>query len=182
MGVKQSGVQMSQFGAGLLLPSVALWWGWRGAALAAAVVAVAGLVMVRGAVPAVPPSPSRGTGHRLAALPAGVWWLTGYALASGAAIQATNVYLPLYAFERLEMRRAGGRSHRRRGRMGWAWWPVSPGDVRRTAYAIRTLCWPSWPPCPHSPSAASWWPTPWTRPRWWRLPRCSARAASPPTW
>ncbi|CAL9636335.1 hypothetical protein SUDANB21_06235 [Streptomyces sp. enrichment culture] len=103
MGVKQSGVQMSQFGAGLLLPSVALWWGWRGAALAAAVVAVAGLVMVRGAVPAVPPSPSRGTGHRLAELPAGVWWLTGYALASGAAIQATNVYLPLYAFERLEM-------------------------------------------------------------------------------
>ncbi|MGW0288478.1 MFS transporter [Streptomyces tuirus] len=103
MGVKQSGVQMSQFGAGLLLPSLALWWGWRGAALAAAVVAAVGLVMVRSAVPATPPAPGRDPGRRPADLPVAVWWLTGYALVSGAALQATNVYLPLYGFERLEM-------------------------------------------------------------------------------
>lgn len=182
MGVKQSGVQMSQFGAGLLLPSVALWWGWRGAALAAAVVAVAGLVMVRGAVPAVPPSPSRGTGHRLAALPAGVWWLTGYALASGAAIQATNVYLPLYAFERLEMPvRAAGLTVAVAGGVGLVAriaWGRSADRVRNPYPLLAVLA---------SVSAlavgglmvADTLDAPALV---WAAPRCSARAASPPTW
>lgn len=182
MGVKQSGVQMSQFGAGLLLPSVALWWGWRGAALAAAVVAVAGLVMVPGAVPAVPPSPSRGTGHRLAALPAGVWWLTGYALASGAAIQATNVYLPLYAFERLEMPvRAAGLTVAVVERGG-------PGGP----YRLGTFGGPRTQSVPSAGRPGLRVRTRRRRPHGGRhpgrapagvvAPRCSARAASPPTW
>ncbi|MFD7444418.1 MFS transporter [Streptomyces sp. NPDC059909] len=103
MGVKQSGVQMSQFGAGLVLPSVALVWGWRGAAGVAAIAATAGLVLVRRSIPAGSPRPVAGPTRRLADLPAAVWWLTAYALATGAALQATNVYLPLYGFERLDM-------------------------------------------------------------------------------
>ncbi|MDX2406769.1 MFS transporter [Streptomyces microflavus] len=103
MGVKQSGVQMSQFAAGLALPGLALVWGWRGAAASAAVVAATGLALVRGSVPAGRPEPVAARERRIADLPAAVWWLTGYALTTGAALQATNVYLPLYGFERLEL-------------------------------------------------------------------------------
>ncbi|WP_158786354.1 MFS transporter [Streptomyces sp. SCSIO 75703] len=103
MGLKQSGVQMSQFTAGLLLPSVALVWGWRGAVAVAALAAGAGLILVPGAVPAGRPTPPAGAERGPGGLPSLVWWLTGYAFVTGAALQATNVYLPLYGFERLEM-------------------------------------------------------------------------------
>lgn len=103
MGIKQSGVQMSQFSAGLLLPSVAVLLGWRGAAAVAAAVAVVGLLLVRNAVPVETSATGPRHGRRLADLPASVWWLTAYALVTGAGLQATNVYLPLYSFERLHL-------------------------------------------------------------------------------
>ncbi len=103
MGLKQSGVQMSQFAAGLLLPSAALLWGWRGAVALAAVAAGVGLALLPSSVPAGRPAPPAGGEGGSGGLPPVVWWLTGYAFAAGAALQATNVYLPLYGFERLEM-------------------------------------------------------------------------------
>lgn len=102
-GIKQSGVQMSQFAAGLVLPSVALMLGWRGAALVAAVATAAGLLLVRGSVPAGSAENRPASGGGRNALPSAVWWLAAYAFITGAAIQATNVYLPLYSFERLHM-------------------------------------------------------------------------------
>lgn len=103
MGIKQAGVQMSQFTAGLVLPTVAVLLGWRGAAAVAATVAILGLLLVRGTVPNDAPATVARHGRRLADMPAAVWWLTGYALLTGAALQATNVYLPLYSFERLHL-------------------------------------------------------------------------------
>ncbi|WP_395105414.1 MFS transporter [Actinomadura sp. SCN-SB] len=104
MGVKQSGVQMSQFGAGLALPSIALALGWRGATAVSSVVAVAGLVLVRTSVPAAVKT-LREPGRRRAGgrLPSAVWWLCAYGFLTGAALQAMNVYLPLFGYERLEM-------------------------------------------------------------------------------
>ncbi|HCA85836.1 MAG TPA: MFS transporter [Streptomyces sp.] len=135
MGVKQSGVQMSQFAAGLALPSLALLWGWRGAALVAAAVAVAGLLLVRSSVPMGRPASATAPGRRLADLPVAVWWLTGYALATGAALQATNVYLPLYSFERLDLSvRAAGLTAAVAGGVGLAAriaWGRSADRVRR---------------------------------------------------
>jgi predicted MFS family arabinose efflux permease len=103
MGVKQSGVQMSQFAAGLALPGVAVALGWRGAAAVAATAAVAGLLLIRCTVPAWDAPATPRSARRTADLPASVWWLAGYALLTGAGLQATNVYLPLYSFERLGM-------------------------------------------------------------------------------
>lgn len=105
MGVKQSGVQMSQFGAGLALPGLALvLGGWRAAVAASSVLAVVGLVLVRTSVPPSAPEP-RGPGRGRAGrrLPRAVWWLCGYGFLIGAALQATNVYLPLFGYERLGM-------------------------------------------------------------------------------
>lgn len=102
-GIKQSGVQMSQFAAGLALPSVALLLGWRGAALVAAFATATALLLVRGSVPAGSAVHLPASGGRRGALPSAVWWLAAYAFTTGAAIQATNVYLPLYSFERLHM-------------------------------------------------------------------------------
>jgi predicted MFS family arabinose efflux permease len=102
-GIKQSGVQMSQFAAGLVLPSVALLLGWRGAAVAAAVATAAGLLLIRGSVPAGSAKSLPAPDEKRAPLPSAVWWLAAYAFTTGAAIQATNVYLPLYSFERLHM-------------------------------------------------------------------------------
>ncbi|MEN3345315.1 MAG: hypothetical protein V7635_1891 [Arthrobacter sp.] len=123
IGVKQSGVQGSQLFAGLFFPAVALFAGWQGAAGAAAALAV-GLMMwswkrlQEGSPPAAPrwkkatrhvspaapadtesPDPS-GHGKRLPAL---VWVFAGYSLFSGAGLQATNVYLPLFAHRELDL-------------------------------------------------------------------------------
>jgi predicted MFS family arabinose efflux permease len=103
LGLKQSGVQMSQLAAGLALPSLALALGWRGAAAVAAAVALVAVLLVRGAVPSEARPAGPHPGRRLADLPPALWWLTGYIFVVGAGLQATNVYLPLFSFERLDM-------------------------------------------------------------------------------
>jgi len=99
MGVKQSGVQMSQFATGIALPPLALLIGWRGAMTALLVPAFGALALAGRFVPpdaanreAVPRG-SSGAGRAVA------WWLCGYLFLVGVAIQAANAYLPLYAFE-----------------------------------------------------------------------------------
>lgn len=105
MGIKQSGVQMAQAFAGVLLPVLALVLGWRGALGAATVPALLGLLLVLRHVPAGTAGSSHAPARReprgqpRAGLPAVVWWLTGYAVLSGFAVQAGTLYLPLYGFE-----------------------------------------------------------------------------------
>lgn len=105
MGIKQSGVQMAQFLAGATLPVAASVVGWRAATSGSVLLAVVGIALVLAIVP--PRAPVGDPEHEArvetgrGALPPGVWWLTGYTLLMGASLQATNVYLPLYAFEEI---------------------------------------------------------------------------------
>ncbi|MPV35532.1 MFS transporter [Georgenia subflava] len=100
VGVKQSGVQIGQLLAGLVLPLVAAWTSWRHAILYCTGLALAGLWLTwrmrfsaGGSRPDQAGRPSR--------VPARIWWLSGYALLMGVLIQASNVYLPLYAHQEL---------------------------------------------------------------------------------
>lgn len=101
LGVKQAGVQMAQASAGLVLPALALAVGWRWSLATATAVSLAGLVLVVRHVR----TPGRAAAEHATArrprvrLPAAVWWLAAFAFLSGCALQATNVYLPLYGYQ-----------------------------------------------------------------------------------
>lgn len=110
MGVKQSGVQCSQALAGLLLPALAVMFGWRSTFAALAILLVAALSRVHGlfstrapagatatvaAVPMAAPDPTAMRGV--------VWAFAAYALFTGTGLQATNVYLPLFARDGLHL-------------------------------------------------------------------------------
>jgi MFS family permease len=127
IGVKQSGVQGSQFLAGIAFPAVALVAGWRGAAGLSCALALVLLIVAWRLIPtsagpasAGPDSPAsmRSAAPSPDAVPAGratspgaagtakggkvrlpgtVWVYAAYALLSGFGIQATNVYLPLFS-------------------------------------------------------------------------------------
>ena len=102
IGVKQSGVQASQLFAGLFFPAVALWLGWNGAFGIAAVIALGllglGLLVVGREPPRPRTTAPRGRGGSLG-FP--VWLFAGFAFCSGLGMQATNVYLPLFAVREL---------------------------------------------------------------------------------
>jgi predicted MFS family arabinose efflux permease len=100
VGAKQSGVQGGQLLAGLALPTLAVLWGWRIAVLMCVTLTVLGFLTTRWVVAPVA-HPARPEHHDHAPIDPDVWWLTGYALVIGAAIQATNVYLPLYTHDQL---------------------------------------------------------------------------------
>jgi MFS family permease len=116
-GVKQSGVQIGAFLAGLVLPGVAGAAGWRAALGGCALLGAAGLVLTRRYVPGpseerratvtrvVPMGeatadgrPSRALRRRL---DRAVNRLTVYALLMGFGVGAVGAYLPLYAVEEL---------------------------------------------------------------------------------
>lgn len=102
MGVKQSGVQLMQFTAGATLPAAALVVGWRTALGLTAIVAVVGFAFARSTVARTPKGrPVTTAGGGAGRLPNVVWWLAAYSFLVGAGLQATNVYMPLYAFEDL---------------------------------------------------------------------------------
>jgi len=113
-GVKQSGVQIGAFLAGLVLPGVAGAAGWRSALGGCALLGAAGLVLTGRYVP----RPSAGEGAVTAAttvaaadgrpsralrrrLDRAVNRLTVYALLMGFGVGAVGAYLPLYAVEEL---------------------------------------------------------------------------------
>ncbi|QCU77215.1 MFS transporter [Citricoccus sp. SGAir0253] len=114
IGIKQSGVQVSQLAAGVLFPPAVLLVGWSGAAVGAA---VAVLLLLWWSLGHVPPEPPTDWGRlRTAArsalrrrrpaasvpLPLTVWLFTAVAFVSGAGTQATNVYLPLFAVREMQ--------------------------------------------------------------------------------
>lgn len=103
LGIKQSGVQMSQLFAGISLPSIALLLGWRAALFTCAVIGVIGLILTWRVVPRGAPVGQQGGFRSRPRLGRGVWWLTAYVFLMGAVTQATNVYLPLYAYRVLDV-------------------------------------------------------------------------------
>jgi predicted MFS family arabinose efflux permease len=97
-GIKQSGIQVSQFLAGLAFPLLAPHLGWRGAATTGLVAVAAGMILIAVYVPRpvkVPRSVRRAGGAVV--LSSMVWWLAGYSLVMGAGLQAISVYTPLFA-------------------------------------------------------------------------------------
>ncbi|ALG14992.1 hypothetical protein AOZ06_23125 [Kibdelosporangium phytohabitans] len=102
IGVKQSGVQLGAFAAGLPLAGLAEWVDWRLAAgVAAGCAAVATLASTL--LPADPGPAKRPTLRvTLSAEPA-IWWLLGFSVLLGAGISSVNTYSALYATEELRL-------------------------------------------------------------------------------
>ena len=104
MGIKQSGVQMTQAATGLFLPTLAVLAGWRGAmALTAGACMLLGVALAARYVPREGPRAPATFGVSGAALPAPVWWLTAFVFLTGAAMQGANFYLPLFGYEELAL-------------------------------------------------------------------------------
>ncbi|MDO4238891.1 MFS transporter [Micrococcus sp.] len=130
IGVKQSGVQVSQLVAGLFFPTAALVLGWTGAALAAAGLAAVLWAVAVAAVPPLPASSGAATAADARAgrvpLPATVWFFAAIAFLTGLGMQATNAYLPLFAVESLGLSLVvGGAAAAASGVIGVAsriWW------------------------------------------------------------
>ena len=120
IGVKQSGVQASQLFSGLFFPGVALALGWTGAALGGALVCVLLWLVSLKYVPSPaqlaprqprpaepdPPEVTVDTGQMSAVaaqdkMPVVVYFFAVIAMLSGMGMQATNVYLPLFAVQEL---------------------------------------------------------------------------------
>lgn len=113
IGIKQSGVQVSQLIASLAFPALAAWIGWHGASAVGAVAAgLLGVVAVRvlAAVPLleVQPAPIQVSGGQPEkGLPAPVspgfliGALAAFGFINGMGVQATNVYLSLFAVREL---------------------------------------------------------------------------------
>ncbi len=120
VGIKQSGVQVSQLVASLAFPALALGIGWRGAALTVAIIPLILLAMTWYSLRTTPlliapkpstdaPEPATDTpteaahpdpelaSTRPARHPGMVWALALFGLINGIGVQATNVYIPLFA-------------------------------------------------------------------------------------
>lgn len=109
VGIKQSGVQVSQLVASVVFPVLATGIGWRGAALTAAIIPLVLLAMTWRSLRATPLLPAATTPaeaadrtadpipDRPAGRPGMVWALAAFGLINGIGVQATNVYMPLFA-------------------------------------------------------------------------------------
>lgn len=143
VGFKQSGVQLAQFAAGLLLPTIAVVFGWPAALLAAATLLVMTLpaslrVAVRKRSESGPPQLSA-LGRRGRSF-AGA--LAVYSFLTGAAIQATNAYLPLYAYEVLKLGPTeAGMTAAVVGGVGLVARPVWGRLAESAPRLPRVLCW-----------------------------------------
>jgi MFS family permease len=102
VGIKQSGVQLVQLMTGLVLPGLALVVGWRGALGLALGFVAFGLWVTLHHLPSAVLVASSAPAHAArVALPREVWRLSVVAMLTGTALQASNVYLPLYGYEKL---------------------------------------------------------------------------------
>lgn len=115
VGIKQSGVQASQLAASLAFPLLALAVGWRGAAAVITLIPLVLLVFtwrILRTVPLLPEvasEPTEPSSESAEAKPASstgypgmVWALAAFGLLNGIGVQATNVYLPLFAVRELD--------------------------------------------------------------------------------
>ncbi len=122
-GVKQSGVQFGVFLSGLTLPTLAVWFGWRGASWAYAAVfallaVLTAVLLPRRPSTASPPAPGvassadpagsvgeepPGTVGAVTAMDPWIWRLAGYALLSGTVGGTIGRFFPLWAEEAVGM-------------------------------------------------------------------------------
>ncbi|MGW1657664.1 MFS transporter [Streptomyces atratus] len=101
-GMKQSGVQLGAFAAGLPLAALASGVGWRGAVWTASGTAAAMAVWAIRALPADPPA--KGAPPRSSWVPRGaIAWLAGFSLLLGCGIASVNTYLALFGAQELGM-------------------------------------------------------------------------------
>lgn len=129
MGAKQSGVQISQLLAGLILPGLAAAVGWHRSLVAMLAVVLVGFTLTHLFIPAQRPMQRSAKATAApASMPPDVWLLLFYSLLSGAALQATIAYLPLFGFEQISLSSAAaGATVAVVGgvglvaRMGWGW-------------------------------------------------------------
>ncbi|WP_373287096.1 MFS transporter [Wenjunlia tyrosinilytica] len=99
-GMKQSGVQLGAFVAGLPLAALAAGVGWRGAVWTAAATAVVAALWALRALPA-DPEVNR-AGPRSSLVPRGaIAWLAVFSLLLGCGIASVNTYLALFGAQRL---------------------------------------------------------------------------------
>jgi predicted MFS family arabinose efflux permease len=103
MGLKQSGVPMGQFLAGATLPVGALLWNWRGVLVAAATLPIVGIVVSLRTLPHDPPVAPGDRRLPKGAVDGSVWVLSLYSFLTAMVLQATGVYIALYAFEEVAM-------------------------------------------------------------------------------
>ncbi|MFJ3583435.1 MFS transporter [Streptomyces sp. NPDC090127] len=100
-GMKQSGVQLGAFAAGLPLAALAGGVGWRGAVWTAAGTALLTGLWAWRALPADPPTPPV-TGGRPSLVPRGlIAWLTVFSFFLGCGIASVNTYLALFGTREL---------------------------------------------------------------------------------
>ncbi|MFF3216283.1 MFS transporter [Streptomyces sp. NPDC002886] len=101
-GMKQSGVQLGAFAAGLPLTALAGGIGWRGAVWTAAATAALAALWARRALPADPPAAP--AGPRAPLVPRGaIAWLAVFSLFLGCGIASVNTYVALFGAQRLGM-------------------------------------------------------------------------------
>jgi len=106
LGIKQSGVQLSLFLAGAILPSVALLTSWRVAIAVATCIPLVGIATTMYSVPGTGRG-VRGSRPRPVSVRTVVGqhpfvvWFGLYALFMGTSISAAGAYLPLYAYDEL---------------------------------------------------------------------------------
>ncbi|MFI8520099.1 MFS transporter [Streptomyces sp. NPDC085481] len=101
-GMKQSGVQLGAFAAGLPLAGLAAGLGWRAAVWTAACAALLAAGWAHRSLPADPEPPASPAGRVRA--PRGMTaWLCGYSLFLGAGIASVNTYLALYGSGPLDL-------------------------------------------------------------------------------
>lgn len=103
IGVKQAGVPMGKFLAGVVMPGAALLLGWRSAVLLGLIIPVAGLVSGLVLLPPDRGVPTSRAERRSRPLGSAVRRLAVYAFLMGTGVAVINVYLPLYAHEELGM-------------------------------------------------------------------------------
>jgi predicted MFS family arabinose efflux permease len=99
-GMKQSGVQLGAFAAGLPLAALAGVAGWRGAVWTAAGAAAGAALWAARGLPA--DRPPVAAGPRSSLMPRGaIAWLAVFSLLLGCGIASVNTYLALYGAQRL---------------------------------------------------------------------------------
>ena len=99
VGVKQSGVQMGVFLGGWLLPVFTVWWGWRWAVIAFAIVPLVVAGIYTAATTHADVSATDGAGMQSGYLPKLIYRLAVYGFMMGTGMSVVLTYLPLYAEE-----------------------------------------------------------------------------------
>lgn len=121
-GIKQSGVQVSQLVGSLGFPLLAAFIGWQGASLAGAVLAAGLAILAVRIINATPvlatPAPSKSkqsgtdSGEPVASAAAStrfiIYALSLFGFINGVGVQATNVYLALFAVRELDFSLVAG--------------------------------------------------------------------------